>query len=152
MESRKILTIMLFLFATTVIIVIRQVSSADDESARMNGDSTNFSMSDDHSTEAVRRRVSRILAQKIPENYTCNVFPRVCRLKGSSGRDCCKKKCVNVKSDPNNCGMCGLKCRYNEICCKKKCLNSRFDRKNCGRCGIKCKKGDVCAYGMCSYA
>lgn len=142
---------LLFLYAATVIIVITQVSSAYDESAKMKDDSTNFSMSDDLTTEALRR-VSRVLAQKIPQNYTCNVFPRVCDVKGSSGPDCCKKKCVNVKNDPLNCGMCGLKCRYNEICCNKKCANSRFDRKNCGGCGIKCKKGDVCAYGMCSYA
>ncbi|KAL8461480.1 hypothetical protein ACS0TY_032815 [Phlomoides rotata] len=99
------------------------------------------------------RRISRFLAQqKLPSNYTCNKFPRVCRLVGSSGPDCCKKKCVNVKTDRLNCGMCGYKCKFTEICCGGKCVNASFDRKHCGGCNSKCRKAQLCAYGMCSYA
>ncbi|KAL3820741.1 hypothetical protein ACJIZ3_006646 [Penstemon smallii] len=98
------------------------------------------------------RGLSRYLAQhKLQSNNTCDKFSRVCRQKGSAGPDCCKKKCVNVKTDHLNCGMCGYKCKYEEICCGGKCVNASFDRKNCGGCHHKCKKGDLCAYGMCSY-
>ncbi|KAK1368325.1 Stigma-specific protein Stig1 [Heracleum sosnowskyi] len=99
------------------------------------------------------RRSRRFRGQKhLPASYTCNKFPRVCRLKGSAGPDCCKKKCVNIMKDRLNCGMCGLKCKYNEICCNGKCVNASFDKKHCGGCQNKCKKGDVCVFGMCSYA
>ncbi|XP_074267459.1 uncharacterized protein LOC141590800 [Silene latifolia] len=83
---------------------------------------------------------------------TCDKFPRVCHVKGSPGQDCCKKKCVNVKSDNLNCGMCGLKCKYPEICCNGKCINLLHDKKNCGSCHNKCKSGSLCYNGMCSYA
>ncbi|KAL5775297.1 hypothetical protein ACOSP7_012854 [Xanthoceras sorbifolium] len=84
---------------------------------------------------------------------TCDKFPRICRqLKSSSGPDCCKKKCVDVRTDRLNCGMCGYKCKYNEICCKGKCVNGSFDRRHCGGCNKKCKKGEFCVYGMCNYA
>ncbi|PON91273.1 Stigma-specific protein [Trema orientale] len=100
-------------------------------------------------SETSLRGMSRFLAQ---QSLTCDKFPRVCGLKGSKGPDCCKKKCVNVKTDRLNCGMCGYKCKYTEICCKGKCVNSSFDRRHCGRCNNKCKKGQFCAYGMCDYA
>lgn len=109
-------------------------------------------------TSTSLRGVSRFLAQRdipVPANMnlmTCDKFPRVCRLKSSKGPDCCKKKCVNVKSDRLNCGMCGYKCKYPEICCKGKCVNASFDRRNCGGCNNKCKKGESCVYGMCNYA
>lgn len=83
---------------------------------------------------------------------TCNYYPRICRVKGSPGPDCCKKKCVNVSTDRLNCGKCGLKCKYYETCCKGKCVNSFSNKKHCGGCNNKCKKGSYCMYGMCSYA
>ncbi|XP_044497722.1 stigma-specific STIG1-like protein 1 [Mangifera indica] len=96
------------------------------------------------------RGVSRLLAQ---QNMTCDKFPRVCRqMKSSRGPDCCKRKCVNVKTDKLNCGMCGYKCKYTEICCKGQCVNASFDERNCGGCNEKCKKGEYCVYGMCNYA
>ncbi|XP_021719410.1 stigma-specific STIG1-like protein 1 [Chenopodium quinoa] len=83
---------------------------------------------------------------------TCDKFPRVCHTKGSPGGDCCGKRCVNVKTDNLNCGMCGRKCRFPEVCCNGRCINLWYDRKNCGACHNKCKKGSFCYYGMCSYA
>ncbi|KAG6573172.1 Protein GRIM REAPER, partial [Cucurbita argyrosperma subsp. sororia] len=83
---------------------------------------------------------------------TCNMYPRVCRAKGSPGPDCCKKKCVNVETDRNNCGMCGNKCKYSRICCNGRCVNPMFNKKHCGGCGNECSKGSSCAYGMCDYA
>ncbi|KAF3573963.1 hypothetical protein F2Q69_00063500, partial [Brassica cretica] len=29
---------------------------------------------------------------------TCDKSPKVCRLKGSPGRDCCRKRCVNLRT------------------------------------------------------
>ncbi|GAB4826550.1 hypothetical protein Ancab_033444 [Ancistrocladus abbreviatus] len=104
--------------------------------------------------------MSRFLAQKYQKpskhvtrgKMTCNNYPRMCHVKGSPGPDCCKKKCVNVKTDRDNCGMCGFKCYHQEICCKGRCVNPVHDKEHCGSCGNKCKKGSLCNYGMCSYA
>ncbi|XP_024200208.1 stigma-specific STIG1-like protein 1 [Rosa chinensis] len=99
------------------------------------------------------RGVSRFLTQQNPlASVTCDKLPRVCRLKKSPGSDCCKKKCVNLKTDRLNCGMCGYKCKYTEICCRGKCVNASFDEKHCGGCNQKCKKGEFCVLGMCNYA
>ncbi|KAK1556951.1 hypothetical protein Q3G72_015124 [Acer saccharum] len=82
----------------------------------------------------------------------CDKYPRVCRAKGSSGPNCCKKKCVDVSTDKLNCGKCGSKCNYSQMCCQGKCVNTSVNAKHCGRCNNSCKKGSSCAYGMCSYA
>ena len=83
---------------------------------------------------------------------TCDKYPRICRTAGSKGPDCCKKKCVNVSSDRNNCGKCGRKCKYSQICCKGKCVNPMLNNNHCGTCGKRCNNGDSCVYGICSYA
>ncbi|MCD7459162.1 hypothetical protein HAX54_040231 [Datura stramonium] len=88
----------------------------------------------------------------IKKRMTCNKNPRICRAKGSPGPFCCKKKCVNVFADRQNCGYCGKKCRYNETCCRGQCVNTLFHKRHCGGCGNKCQKGSACVYGMCSYA
>ncbi|KAM5588766.1 stigma-specific STIG1-like protein 1 [Rosa sericea] len=97
------------------------------------------------------RGASRFLATRAVAT-TCDKNPKVCKAAGSAGRDCCKKKCVDLKTDRVNCGKCGKKCKYSEICCKGKCLNPMSDKKNCGSCNNKCKKGSSCVFGMCSYA
>lgn len=83
---------------------------------------------------------------------TCDRNIKVCRAKGSPGRNCCQKKCVDLKTDRYNCGRCGKKCNYSEICCKGKCVNPMFNRKHCGGCNNKCNRGSLCVYGMCGYA
>ncbi|XP_054776380.1 stigma-specific STIG1-like protein 1 [Prosopis cineraria] len=83
---------------------------------------------------------------------TCDKYPRICRAPGSNGPDCCKKKCVNVSRDRNNCGKCGRKCKYSQICCRGKCVNPMVSNNHCGTCGNKCNNGDSCNYGICSYA
>ncbi|KAK1299399.1 hypothetical protein QJS10_CPB14g00565 [Acorus calamus] len=83
---------------------------------------------------------------------TCDVFPRLCRVKGSQWPDCCKKRCVNVMADNLNCGWCGRRCRYGEGCCKGECVSLMYDKNHCGSCNSRCKKGTYCNYGMCSYA
>ncbi|XP_021837656.2 stigma-specific STIG1-like protein 1 [Spinacia oleracea] len=83
---------------------------------------------------------------------TCDSFPRICRVKGSSGPDCCGKRCVNVKTDKLNCGMCGRKCAFPEVCCNGRCVNLWYDRRNCGGCQNKCIRGNFCYRGMCNYS
>nr|POE97319.1 stigma-specific stig1-like protein 3 [Quercus suber] len=70
-----------------------------------------FLNEDDETQEAISLRgTSRFLAQKNARVVmTCDKYPRVCRAKGSPGRDCCKKKCVNLLTDRLNCGKCGKK-------------------------------------------
>lgn len=114
----------------------------------------NFLESGDQMISSVRGGSRFLLSHKKPRvKMTCNKYPMVCRLKGSPGPYCCKKKCVNVLTDRLNCGKCGKKCNYNEICCKGKCVNPYSDKKHCGGCNNRCiNKGSYCMFGMCSYA
>lgn len=83
----------------------------------------------------------------------CENFPAICNNNhGSSGKDCCRSQCVDLKSDMFNCGKCGNWCNYSQVCCGGRCLGVLFDNSNCGRCGNKCSNGGRCNYGMCSYA
>ncbi|CAN4083754.1 unnamed protein product [Withania somnifera] len=116
---------------------------------------------DDESSASIRGARRFLLAHKSPYYYklkiirnrmTCNKNPRICRAKDSPGPFCCKKKCVNVFTDRQNCGYCGKKCRYNETCCRGQCVNTLFHKRHCGGCGNECQKGNACVYGMCSYA
>ncbi|CAM8887605.1 unnamed protein product [Rhodiola kirilowii] len=90
--------------------------------------------------------------KKSPKSMTCDKYPKVCRAKGSKAKDCCKKKCVCMETDKQNCGKCGKTCKFGQACCKGKCINTMTDNKNCGGCNYKCAKGRKCRYGMCSYA
>ncbi|OVA03411.1 Stigma-specific protein Stig1 [Macleaya cordata] len=85
-------------------------------------------------------------------NKNCNKFPMICQAKGSPGPHCCKKKCVNVLKDRQNCGLCGKKCKYTEICCRGKCVNPSFDKRHCGGCSNRCNGDGFCAFGLCNYA
>ncbi|KAJ0791511.1 putative stigma-specific protein Stig1 [Helianthus annuus] len=96
-------------------------------------------------------RVGRFLAQQPKGLMKCNKNPRLCRAKGSPGPDCCNKKCVNVKTDKQNCGLCGRKCKDMEICCKGSCVNPMVNKRHCGGCNYVCKGGDTCVHAMCSY-
>ncbi|RRT59236.1 hypothetical protein B296_00040491 [Ensete ventricosum] len=110
--------------------------------------------SDERSTAAaapssLSRGIYSLLRQHNPRgSMTCDRFPIVCRVRGSSSPHCCRKQCVNVMIDNHNCGQCGKKCRFGQACCGGSCVNVMYDPKNCGGC----KKGSFCQYGMCSYA
>lgn len=95
----------------------------------------------------------RFLAEQVRATpTTCDKNPTVCKSKGSAGPNCCSKNCVNVTTDTNNCGRCGVKCKYSELCCNGVCVNPSVNGKHCGKCGNKCGKGSSCLYGLCSYA
>ncbi|URE02165.1 Stigma-specific protein, Stig1 [Musa troglodytarum] len=94
-----------------------------------------------------------LLRQHNPRgSMTCDKLPRVCRARGSAGLHCCRKQCVNVMTDNQNCGQCGKKCWFDQACCGGSCVNVMHDPKNCGGCNKRCKKGCFCQFGMCSYA
>ncbi|OMO76914.1 Stigma-specific protein Stig1 [Corchorus capsularis] len=144
---------MLALFMALVITLISATPSKEEESLVNNEDNDDGDASDSQELPTSLRGISRFLAQKPARaTMTCNKYPRVCRVAGSPGPDCCKKKCVNVKTDRLNCGMCGKKCKYSEICCKGKCVNPMSHKKHCGGCNNACDKGSKCLIGMCSYA
>ncbi|KAK2644234.1 hypothetical protein Ddye_019429 [Dipteronia dyeriana] len=153
MKSLRILFLVLaiMLLAITTAAVPASTPSSDDE------DREPLTYDDDKYLTTSLRGASRFLASRRTRvnavTATCDKYPRVCRSKGSAGRDCCKKKCVNVSTDKLNCGKCGRKCKYSEICCKGECVNPMNNKKHCGACNSKCgKKGSYCVYGMCSYA
>ncbi|KAI3945497.1 hypothetical protein MKW98_018314 [Papaver atlanticum] len=104
------------------------------------------------------KRISRFLKEEVkPKNPRaashCNKNDNVCYAEGSPGTTCCNIKCVNLTSDPDNCGACKSKCQfYTETCCNGKCVNLSYDKRHCGRCNNKCTTGGVCLYGNCDYA
>jgi len=150
--AMKLLYLFFFLSAAIAIVA---ASDLDDYNEDMDNDKQRqVALPGSQDATPLRGvQISRFLAQQnLLANMTCNKFPRICRRESSPGPDCCNKKCVNVKTDRLNCGMCGYKCKYTGICCNGKCVDSSFDRSHCGGCKKKCKKGKFCVYGMCGYA
>ncbi|KAI3851246.1 hypothetical protein MKX03_002234 [Papaver bracteatum] len=104
------------------------------------------------------KRISRFLKEEVkPRNPRaashCNKNEYVCLAEGSPGSTCCNNKCVDLISDPDNCGACKSKCKfYTETCCNGKCVNLSYDKRHCGRCNNKCMTGGFCLYGNCDYA
>ncbi|KAK7244281.1 hypothetical protein RIF29_39101 [Crotalaria pallida] len=81
-----------------------------------------------------------------------NICNGVSANKGTELLQCCKKKCVNVFGDMNNCGQCGKKCNNQQRCCGGICTNILHNVNNCGKCNKKCKPGIPCWIGFCGYA
>ncbi|MBI4701132.1 MAG: SBBP repeat-containing protein, partial [Deltaproteobacteria bacterium] len=79
----------------------------------------------------------------------------------------CGSKCVDLQTDPANCGGCGLVCGCSLPCslgkcslscqggttkCGCKCVDTQTDPTNCGGCGKPCAPGEVCSAGACAFA
>ncbi len=74
----------------------------------------------------------------------------------------CGTQCVNVDTDPKNCGGCSQPCNLaGQICdfgmcacpagqsvCSGQCVDLNNDATNCGSCAHNCQ-GDPCATGVC---
>ena len=91
-----------------------------------------------------------------------------CGGGGSTGTTCsktqCGFECVDITTDPRNCGACAKPCAQGNVCvtgmcmvscpmglsqCNGTCANLDNDPSNCGMCKTICPKGNVCAAGKC---
>ncbi len=79
------------------------------------------------------------------------------------GKQVCESGCVDLDSDPGNCGRCGKSClpgacvggACTEICpgglaaCGASCADLASHRGHCGACGVACVAGEACVAGAC---
>jgi hypothetical protein len=77
----------------------------------------------------------------------------------------CGTNCTDIRTDPGNCGACGVPCIAGQICqgghcitkcdegevaCFNSCHNLSYDAQNCGICGNSCPVGLTCNRSICS--
>ncbi|CAI0436336.1 unnamed protein product [Linum tenue] len=93
-----------------------------------------------------------------PRDPGCSRAPWICRDQGVNHHDppgprmqCCRNQCVDVSSDANNCGWCGISCPFTWQCCGGLCVDSNVSPFNCGKCFNRCPWGVQCSFGMCGY-
>jgi hypothetical protein len=80
----------------------------------------------------------------------------------SGGLTDCNRSCVDIASDPDNCGACGATCNLSCVAghctsncpagwqsCVAGCRDVANDRLHCGICGNACAPGESCAQGSC---
>lgn len=60
------------------------------------------------------------------QEHDCWLKPWICRkqLKPFEPMFCCRNRCVNVGSDPDNCGFCGIRCPFGWRCCHGICVDT----------------------------
>ncbi|WJX88465.1 hypothetical protein P8452_70551 [Trifolium repens] len=83
----------------------------------------------------------------------CTNRPSICSNGEFPPRSvCCRNRCVDLTSDINNCGFCGVSCFFNNWrCCNRLCVNINFSLLNCGGCGNACPIGRLCLLGTCAF-
>jgi hypothetical protein len=87
----------------------------------------------------------------ITDLATCEICPSGCTT--GTQTTCCQKGCVDLTSDPNNCGLCSNACSSQQpACCYGICRNTSSDPNNCGGCGHTCNAGETCTAGICGAA
>jgi len=88
------------------------------------------------------------------ESPNCGTQPWICDTEEPPPRRvCCRNRCVDVFSDADNCGLCGLACPMigNWQCCWGVCVNINFSPLNCGACGRPCRAATPCLFGRCPF-
>jgi hypothetical protein len=107
------------------------------------------------------------LSTQTCDQNTLSCYPPIC----PAGKTQCGYNCVDLSSDPSNCGSCGHSCPAGQICNNSKCIgistletcpefapnkcgtictNLNNDKNNCGSCGNKCKASESCINGVCT--
>ena len=91
---------------------------------------------------------------------------------GPDGGTDCNGVCVDIQTDPANCGQCGQRCGIGELCaggqcqidpsqcqpgetqCGASCVDISSDPSNCGECGLACANNpdiqETCVGGVCT--
>ncbi len=102
------------------------------------------------------------LSGEVDSSPTGDICPvSTCAL----GTTFCGSSCVDLDTDNNNCGTCGVACSVGNYCslgvcqaivcsppttlCLSSCVNTAIDNNNCGGCGNVCSAGTYCSSGMC---
>ena len=88
-----------------------------------------------------------------------------CAVVCGGGSARCGNNCVDLRSDPNNCGGCGNKCAGGQVCnkstcaltcqsgltnCNGGCVDLTSDDSNCNACGNACADGTQCVAARAS--
>ncbi|MBK8479943.1 MAG: hypothetical protein IPL40_02025 [Proteobacteria bacterium] len=92
----------------------------------------------------------------------CVDGPQFC--PGTCDTSPCPGGCVQLQTNPTNCGTCGTRCAPREVCqggqcsCAEGkarcagaagCLDLQSDAQHCGACSTACQAGQVCVDGQC---
>jgi hypothetical protein len=124
-----------------------------------------------------RRRAFRILAVAVTEVMALprlRPHPVAAQFGCSFGQTECdtgfSAQCVDLDTDPDNCGACGNTCSFAQRCnngrcgsgvsgqalcslgqtrCQFSCVDLDTDDANCGACGYSCGFGLTCSRGQC---
>ena len=102
--------------------------------------------------------------EAVSNNSPSNNNPARCL----SSQVVCNGDCVDLASDPDNCGVCGLACDSTTVCsrgscktacdaawglelssCGRSCVDLKANHDHCGTCGNNCGEG-ICSHGQCA--
>lgn len=128
-----------------LLILMVEASPKHNSEARLNVTNTNNSTS-----SPWLRRITNPRAQA----QGCWNRPWICSPPGQvpPRRLCCMNRCIDIMSDPLNCGFCGIRCPFTWQCCNGVCINININPFHCGGCYRRCGFGRPCVYGLCGYA